>query len=189
MPKKKAVDYRKLYNEFVVALETRLGTKEDAVIHAIIGFEFGGPPDVLLFKQAPDISGTFYVTSDLLFCEHQPKNSLGRYEVAICLPEEREWAEHILFKLSHATLEEVFDVGHTVDITPWVEDTCAIKGLLITQLISSQFSEPPFGALLCIGVTRPELDYALEHGSRELLSLLESKTKFPCTDLSRASVV
>ena len=154
-----------------------------------MGFEFGGPPDVLLFKHAPGVSGTFYVTSDLLFCEHQPKNSLGGYEVAICLPEEREWAEHILFKLSHATLEEVFDVGHTADITAWVEDTCAIKGLLITELISIQFNEQPFGALLCIGVTRSELDYALAHGSRKLLRLLEKKTRFPCTDLSRAAVV
>jgi hypothetical protein len=142
MAKNKAIDYRKLYNEFVAVLETRPGTKEDAVIHAIVGFEFGGPPDVLLFKQAPDISGTFYVTSDLLFCEHQPKNSLGRYEVAICLPEEREWAEHLLFKLSHATLEEVLDVGHTADITAWVENTCAIKGLLITQLVSLRVCEP-----------------------------------------------
>jgi hypothetical protein len=105
------------------------------------------------------------------------------------LPKEREWAQHILFELSHATLEEVFDVGHTLDITAWVEDTRAIKGLLITQLISFRFSEQPFGALLCIGVTRAELDYALEHGSRKLIGLLESESSFPCTDLSRASVV
>jgi hypothetical protein len=98
------------------------------------------------------------------------------------LPEEREWAQHILFRLSHATLEEAFDVGHTLDITAWVEDTCAFKDLLITQLISFQFSEQPFGALLCIGVTRAELVYVLEYGSRKLLGLLEGKTSFPCTD-------
>jgi hypothetical protein len=189
MPKTTLVDYHKLYDKFVSILERRLGPKEDAVIHAIIGFEFGGPPDVLLFKHIRDISGTFYVTSDLLFSEHQPKNSLGRYEVAICLPEERQWAEHILFKLSQATLVETFDVGHTVDITAWVEDGCVIKGLLLTKLVSFRFSGQQFGALLCIGITRAELDYALEYGSQKLLSLLESEMKFPCTDLSRPSVV
>lgn len=189
MPKTASVDYHKLYDKFVSVLEQRLGPKEEAVIHAIVGFEFRGPPDVLLFKRAPDIRGTFHVTSDLLFCKHQARNSLGRYELAICTPKESEWAQHVLFKLSHTTLDETFGVGHTVDLTAWVEETCAIKGLLLTKLVSFRFSGQLFGALLCIGVTRAELDYALEHGSQKLLRLLKSKTKFPCTHLSRASVI
>lgn len=91
------------------------------------------------------------------------------------MPEENEWSQRMLCNLSHATLEVVFDVGHTLDITAWVENTCAIKGLLLTQLISSQFSEQPFGSLLCIGVTRAELDYALEQGSRKWLTARNGK--------------
>jgi hypothetical protein len=117
MPDLNTIDYRKVYDAFVPVLERELGPKDDAVIHAIIGFEFGGPPDLLLFRNAPGIRGIFYVTSDLLFFERQPKNSLGRYEVAICLPTENKWAERILHKLSQATIEEKFDVGHTADIT------------------------------------------------------------------------
>jgi hypothetical protein len=189
MPDAPAIDYRKLYENFVPVLERELGRKEDAVIHAIVGFEFGGPPDLLLFRHAPGVKGTFYVTSDLLFFERQPKNSLGRYEVAICLPMENKWAEHILYKLSQATVEEAFDVGDTADITAWVEVDCAMKGLLFAKLVSFEFGGQPFGALLCLGVTRSELDYALERGSEDLLGRLKAAGAFLITDLNRAPVV
>lgn len=57
------IDYHKLYDRFVEELERRLGPKEAAVIHAICGFEVGGPPDVVLFKRAQSMAGTIYVTS------------------------------------------------------------------------------------------------------------------------------
>jgi len=185
MPDATAIDYRKLYDTFVHVLEHELGPKEDA----IVGFEFGGPPDVLLFRNAPGVRGIFYVTSDLLFFERQPRNSYGRYEVAICLPTESKWAEHILYKLSQATVEEVFDAGHTADITAWVDGECTIKGLLFAKLVSFDYGGQPFGALLCVGVTRTELDYALKHGSDDLLGRLKAARAFPVTDLKRASVV
>ena len=189
MPEASTVDYRKLYNAFVPVLERELGRKDEAVIHAIIGFEFGGPPDLLRFRNPPGVSGMFYVTSDLLFFERQPRNSLGRYEVAICVPAESKWAEHLLYKLAQATVEEVFDAGDTADITEWVDPECALKGLLFTKLVGFEFSGQPFGALLCVGVTRPELDYALEHGSEALLTWLKAAQAFPVTDPNRKSVV
>lgn len=189
MPEPTVTDYRKLYRAFVPVLERELGRKEDAVIHPIIGFEFGGPPDLLLFRDTPGVKGTTYVTSDLLFFERQPKNSLGRYEVAICLSTESEWAQHVLFKLAQATVEEVFDVGHTADITTWVDPECVIKGLLFTKLVSFEFGGQPFGALHSVGITRNELDYVLKHGSDELLRPLKAAGAFPATDLNRASVV
>jgi hypothetical protein len=189
MPDPIAIDYRKLYSAFVPVLERELGNKDKAVIHATIGFEFGGPPDLLLFRNPPGIRGTFYVTNDLLFFARQPKNSLGRYEVAICLPKESDWAQQVLFKLSQATVEEVFDVGHTADITAWVSSACPIKGLLFTKLVSFEFDGQPFGALLCIGITRTEIDYAMAHGSEELLTRLKTAGVFPITDTERCSVI
>jgi len=76
------------------------------------------------------------------------------YEVAICLSKEDKWAQHVLFKLSQATVEETFDVGHTADITAWVDPDCVIKGLLFTKLISFEFGGQSFGALHGIGVAR-----------------------------------
>jgi len=189
MPEPTATDYRKLYRAFVPVLERKLGRKEDSVIYPIIGFEFGGPPDLLLFRNTPGVKGTTYVTSDLLFFERQPKNSLGRYEVAICLANENKWAEHVLFKLSQATVAEVFDVGHTADITAWVDKECMAKGLLFTKLVAFTFGGQPFGVLHSVGVTRDELDYALQHGSDDLLRRLSAAGAFPVTDLNRASVV
>jgi hypothetical protein len=173
----------------VPVLERELGPKDEAAIHAIIGFEFGGPPDLLLFRNAPGVKGTFYVTSDLLFFERQPENSLGRYELALCLPKESDWAGHVLFKLSQATVEEVFDVGHTADITAWVDSSCPIKGLVFTKLVSFEFGGRAFGALLCVGVTRNELDYAQEYGSDALVERLKSAGAFPVTDIERTSVI
>jgi hypothetical protein len=189
MPEAPTIDYRKLYDAFVPALERELGRKDEAVIHAIIGFEFGGPPDLLLFRNAPGVRGIFYVTSDLLFFERQPRNSLGRYEVAICTPTESNWAEHVLYRLAQATVEDVFDVGHTADITAWVDPECVIKGLVFTKLAAFEFSGRAFGALLCVGVTRAELDYAREHGSESLLTRLKAAGAFPVTDPNRKLLV
>lgn len=179
----------KLYDTFVAVLEQELGPKDKAVIHAIIGFESGGPPDVLLFRHAQGVKGLFYVTSDLLFFQAQPKNSLGRYELAICMSAENKWAGRLLFKLSRATAQEAFDEGHTADITAWVGAECAIKGLLFTKLVSFDFEGESFGVLLGVGITRAELDYALEHDSADLLSRLKAAEVFPVTNLDRVSVV
>lgn len=184
-----AINHHELYDTFVSVLEGELGNKDEAVIHAIVGFEFGGPPDFLLFRNPPNINGVFYVTSDLLYFDQQPRNSLGRYEVAICLQKENDWAEQVLYKLSLATMEDVFDDGHTADITAWVSPGCPIKGLLFEKLVSFEFQGHPFGALLCVGITRDELDYAIEHGSEKLLTHLKLAGLFPVTDTGRGSVI
>lgn len=183
------LDNRKLYDSFVTALEKELGPKDPTVTHAIIGFEFGGPPDVHYFRSAPGVRGIFYVTSDLLFFKAQPKNSLGQYEMAVCVPAEDKWARQLLSKLSRATVREAFDEGHTADITAWVAAECPIKGLLFTKLVSFEFNQQSFGVLLCVGITRAEMDHSLAHDSVDLLSRLKAAGVFPVTDLNRASVV
>ncbi|MDR3458589.1 MAG: suppressor of fused domain protein [Verrucomicrobiae bacterium] len=179
----------KLESALVIALTKRLGPKDDTLLHGIVGFEFGGPPDLRLFRQTPDIPGVTYVTSDLLWCEQQPPNSIGRYELAISLPEESPWAEHILFKLAHASLEQTFDVGHTLDISEWVEPDCLIKGLFVTKLLSFRLAGLPCCVLYFVGVTRAELDYALAHGAGKVAIQLKNAGAFPVTKLVRESVV
>ena len=183
------IKYRKVYDTFVPALERELGPKEDGVNHAIMGFEFGGPPDILLFRKTPGIKGTFYVTSDLLFFERQPENSLGRYEMALCVAEEGRWGQHVLYKLAQASVEETFDVGHTADIAAWVDPECGIKGLVFTRLVSFECEGQSFGTLLGVGLTRDELDFALEHGSKDILDRLQAAGVFPVTDLRRQSIL
>ena len=95
----------------------------------------------------------------------------------------------VLYKLARATTEYIFDEGHTVDITAWVSSEATIKGLLLTKLIAFEFSERTFGGLLCAGLTCAELDYALEHGSDQILQRLKSVNIFPVTKLNRLSVI
>jgi hypothetical protein len=86
-------------------------------------------------------------------------------------------------------VEEAFDIGHTADITAWVSPDCPIKGLLFTKLVSFEFHGQSFGTLLCVGITRAELDYAIEHGSEKLLAHLKTAGVFPITDTARSSVI
>jgi hypothetical protein len=131
----------------------------------------------------------FRVTNDLLFCKQQRKNSLGKYEVAICTPKKSDWGHLILSKVAHFTLDAVLDDGHTGDISEWVDRKCAIKGLVFTKLTAFKSQGGSFGVLLCTGVTRSELDFALEHGSAKLLEKLKAEGVFPVTDMRRRSVV
>lgn len=139
------------YSAFVRALEREIGPKDDAVVHAIIGFQFGGPPDVLMFSKPPGVKGVFQVTSDLLFCKQQPKNSAGKYEAAICTPKKSDWAQRLLGDVAHFTLEAILDEGHTFDITAWVDAKCVIKGLVFTKLTEFKSQGGSFGVLLCTG--------------------------------------
>jgi hypothetical protein len=41
---------------------------------------------------------------------------------------------------------------------------------------------------LCIGITKPELQFKMEHGSERLLALLKNHGVYPFTDLDRESV-
>lgn len=41
---------------------------------------------------------------------------------------------------------------------------------------------------LCIGITKPELEFKMEHGADKLLELLKRHGVYPFTDLTRASV-
>jgi hypothetical protein len=185
------IDTREFYAAFIAAAERELGPQEKFVIHAIIGFECGGPTDLLVFPKAPGLKkGTlFYVTTDLIYREDQPANSLGRYELAMASEEkDLAWTSNILTRLAFATLDEVFDENHTIDITAWVEPECQIKGLLLTKLFTGQIKHQSFGALFCFGLTKIELDFALENGSDKLLAQMKAENIFPITDPKRASV-
>jgi len=179
----------RLEQALAIGLTKRLGPKDDTILHSVVGFEFGGPPDLRLFRHTPDIPGVTYVTSNLLCCEQQPPNSIGRYELAISLPEESQWAEHILFKLAHASLEQKFEVGHTLDISEWVEPDCLIKGLFVTKLLGFRLDGQHYCVLYFVGVTRSELDHALGHGVGKVAIQLKNAGAFPVTKLVRESVV
>jgi hypothetical protein len=180
----------KLHQALISALTRRLGPSDKKTLHSIIGFEMGGPPDLLIFRKAPDINGVTYVTTELIFCEHQPPNSIGRYELAISLPAENKWAEHILFKLSQASLEMTFNVGNTIDIGEWVEPECQIKGFFITRLLSFKLDNQPYCVLFFVGVTQAELNYAIENKAHQEVAVrLKEAGAFPVTNLQRQSII
>jgi hypothetical protein len=192
MEKLPVIDSDDFYDAFIAAAKRELGPQDKGVDHAIIGFDFGGPTDLLSFSNPPGLkkNAVYFVTTDLIFQDKQPQNSLGRYELAMCANEKnRRWAHGILSHLALATMDEVFDENHTVDITIWVDAKCPVKGLLLSKLFAGKIKHQSFGALLCLGLTKPELDFALEHGSEKLLDQLKAANIFPITNPKRASII
>jgi hypothetical protein len=83
----------------------------------------------------------------------------------------------------------VFGHGHTLDIGVWVKPNDPIQGILLEKACTTQIDGERFGILRCIGITRPEMEYARLNGSARLLNHLKKKDVYPDTTLNRKSVV
>lgn len=179
------------WNPRMAALQAVLGPSEDMVFHAIQPLFLGGFADVVEFRQY--VTGSTYVTSDLIGESGQLPSSLGNYELMICAREKSDWAANIICKLAKYTLEAVLEPGQTMDI-----GTATPKGSSVTAFL---FAEPEVrntrltvnglesGLLLCIGILPDELDVCMKEGSTRILALLKEKNVFPFTDLNRTSVL
>lgn len=172
------------------ALQAVLGPSEDNVLHALQPLFLGGFADVVEFRKY--VSGSAYVTSDLVGESGQPTNVLGNYELMICTREKSDWAANVVSRLAKYTLETILEPGQTMDIGTAVPAESSVSAFL--------FAEPEIthnklnvngvecGLLLCIGILPDELASCMSGRTEEVLSLLKEKAVFPFTDLTRNSV-
>jgi hypothetical protein len=109
---------------------------------------------------------------------------LGRYEVMITC-DDRGWAHMILTKLGQMSLENVFEHGHTVDISRVVPRTCPLKGVIIEEFARVKIRGKGYGILRVHGVTRSELKFAMRFGSDKLLERLKRARIYPRTSPKR----
>jgi hypothetical protein len=183
-------EWKKVWDARVAGLVPILGVPTDKVFHAVIPFQLGGSADVLMF---PDfVSGATYVTAEMTGEDvGQRPNSLGNYELMICVQQDLQKAADLISKLARYTCDAKLEAGQTMDLGTFFGDS-SIRALLFThpREQKAQFNVlgKNCGLLLCVGITSDELAFARSHGTDKLLSLLEKHGVFPYTTPNRASV-
>jgi hypothetical protein len=181
------MDYQRFYKQLFQPIEERIGHVDEASIMAIIGFDCGGPVTLCTVGRGREPFVT-YVTCELSVRDEQRPAEFGRYEVMMTCDDER-WAHKILTKIGQMSLQGLFGHGHTIDISPVVGADCAIQGLVVEEFARVAIDGRPCGILYFHGVTRSELEFAMEAGAEELLERLKRAGVYPRTSIHRRESV
>jgi len=181
------MDYQRFYKQLFLPIEERIGHVDEASIMAIIGFDCGGPVTLCTVGRGREPFVT-YVTCELSVRDDQKPADFGRYEVMMTCDDER-WAHKILTKLGQMSLEGVFGHGHTIDIGPAAGPDCPVQGLVVEEFARVTVDGKPYGILYFHGVTRSELEFAMESGADELLERLRQAGVYPRTSIHRKDSV
>jgi len=182
------------------AMETVLGNSDDMQYHAPVlfdaGAEMGGAPDIIKFSCHGEWIA--FVTSELIGRDNQVRNSLGNYELMLCLSKDVEdrWATDMLCTLAYATLGAAFEPGETCDIGETPEGS-STSGFLFSGYARFPVHGRECGLLLCIGITEPEMRFchakpglfSRAKGPARLEEMLRSSSVYPVTDFFRRSLV
>lgn len=186
-------DWELWWDNRLVALQKILGPSSDRVRHSLIPFallpELGGAADILYFEN--HIPGTAVVTAELMGCEDQIRNELGMYELLICHrgKEEVDWGADLISRLAAYTLEAELNPGETMDLGPIAPTDSKIVALLFVEYARVEVLNQACGLLLCLGITKEELQACRTGRTDELLVKLKEADVFPYTDLKRDAVI
>lgn len=173
------------------AIEKVLGSMDDVVRHATIpfevGYKLGGAADVVSFSKGLD--GIAYVTADLIGNEKQIPNQLGSYELMICHRTQSDWGPDTISRLAYYTLHTPLNPGETMDIGPTAPQESTVVAFLFLEYASFKVRGRQAGLLLCIGITKDELDVRFAQGPSFVEQKLKDRGVYPYTDLTRSSVL
>ncbi|MDG3005359.1 suppressor of fused domain protein [Paludisphaera mucosa] len=175
------------WDDRIAALEGILGKSDENVGHAMIPFHLGGAADVVYFRT--HLPGVVAVTCELVGCDEQIASRFGSYELMICHRDDVAWGPNIISRLARYTTEVELNPGETMDIGSAVPDGSTIAAFLFCDYARFKVRECEAGLLLCLGITKDEVQ-ACRTGRREAVeSALKSAGVFPFTDLFRQSVL
>lgn len=177
------MDYNRFYKQLFRPIEERVGHVDEASIMAIIGFDCGGPVTLCTVGYGREQFVT-YITCELSVRDEQQPAEFGRYEVMMTCNDEA-WARKILTKIGQMSLDGVFEHGHTVDIGQIVGPDCPLQGLVVEEFARVTVDGRGYGILRFHGVTRSELEFAMESGTDELLERLGRAGIYPRTSIHR----
>jgi len=176
-------DTDEVWNARADALAKTLGSGHDDVYHAPHPFVLGGDAEVMAFYH--HLKGAVYVTAELTA---KPGESYADYELMICHRDREDWGPSVISRLAPYTQEAYIDAGESMDIDQATPPTSRIKAFLFDTYETFTLFGHANELRLCIGITKPELEFKLEHGSDKLLALLKKHGVYPFTDLERDSV-
>jgi hypothetical protein len=177
------MDYQRFYKQLFQPIEERIGPVDETTIMAIIGFDCGGPVSLCTVGRGREPFVT-YITCELAVRDEQQPAEFGRYEVTMTCDDE-DWARKILTKVGQMSMEGVFAHGHTVDISQIAGADFPLQGLVVEEFARVTIDGHGYGILRFHGVTRSELEFAMEFGTDELLERLGRAGIYPHTSIHR----
>ncbi len=174
----------KLSKKFFALLDDRIGPFDRPFQFRVFPFDAGGALNFLTVGVGRGDSFITYVSWDLFGHEQQKRGGLGRYELLV-VDDDQKWCVDVLTKIGRQSLQEVFEPGDTLDIGSWVEPEAPIQGVVFEDALRQELSGEPCGVLRCIGITRPELEFAKSHGPGMLAERLQQAGVYPHTVVQR----
>jgi hypothetical protein len=183
-------------------MERILGKEHDMVMHALIPYAAGGALDLYYYPN--EIEGVGIATKELSVspAEGSGNDVFGLYELVMftrhALDMEAANNPETAFGRAHANIRSVLNViapySAQAKLNP--RETCEfpqeMEGVGGKCFIFDAYGMPAagggFGMLLVLEVFRPEMEFAREHGGRELLQRLQDAGHYPYSDLERDPV-
>lgn len=182
------MNHDKFYATLFAPLEASIGPIDPETITAILGFDAGGPLNFCTIGRNNAGALTTYVSCELAVRGDQIPAAFGRYELLASCNDE-QWVRSILTSLARATMSIKLGHRHTLDIGAWVAPDHPIQGLILEREAMAVFEGTRYGVMRLIGVTRSELEFAVQEGVPKLLEILKAAGIYPNTDVNRKSVL
>ncbi len=176
-------DWQEVWDARAGALAQVLGSGHDNVFHAPHPFQLGGQADVMAFFH--HLPGAVYVTAELT---GKPKACYADYELMICHRSPDDWGPNIISRLAPYTQEAYISAGETMDIDNATPPDSRIKAFIFDTYSAFTMFGQKLDLRLCLGITKPELQFKMQHGPDQLLALLRRHGVYPFTDLKRESI-
>lgn len=176
-------DWQEIWSTRTAALEDVLGPSLDSVYHAPIPFALGGTADVMIFDRHHE--GMVYVTAELT---GKPDADCEDYELMICHRTPNDWGPKVISQLAQFTKHAYIGAGESMDIDSATPPESQIKAFLFVTYVPFTLFGQENELRLCIGITKRELEFKIEHGPERLLAALKKHGVYPFTDLDRDSV-
>jgi hypothetical protein len=157
----------------------------------VFPFDAGGALNFLTVGAGRGDPFVTFVTWDLLGNEDQKRGSIGRYEL-MAVSDDGNWCLDVLTKIGRQGLQEVFEPGDTLDIGPWVAPYSPIQGVVFEEALCVELRvrlrRERCRLLRCVGITRPELEFAMKNDASALIECLKRAGMHPRTSLKRDSI-
>lgn len=199
---KLAQDWYDKKTEFMVK---SLGPEHDEVMHALIPYEIGGALDLYYYPHG--IPGTgiatkelstlpnagskndFYKSYELVMFTRCPLDLDAAHDDLTSFGRAHKSIDAILNRIAPYSEEATLNPYQTCEF-PDDMDTVGGKCLVFDgYACHSDEVASEFGLLLLIEVFRPEMEFAQQHGGKQLIDRLKAFGYYPYSDLNRESVV
>ena len=177
-------EIQEMYKQLYKPVEEKMGPLDPTSIVALIGFDMGGPLNLRTIGRERGEKFITYISCELICRDDQKNGKIGLYEVMMICDDER-WCRKVLTRIGRMTLDEVFGHHHTLDIGEWVDELCPMQGIVFEEFACVEIRGKPHGILRCHGMTRPEMEFAIEYGSEEVLDRLKRAGVYPNTSITR----